>query len=707
MAVLEQIRNKSGLLLVIVGLAMLAFILTDFVSGSGLLFGRDRNMGEINGNVVSAQEFSEKLLQYEETYKMNNGVSNIDENTRYEISNTIWNEYLDKYLFSVQYEKAGIAVHPDELFEMLQGENADQQVQQVQIFKDSITGMFDKNLVIDFLKNRLTEEGDPDGRWRKNWAEFEQQLIKGRKKAKYENLVKKGVYYTSLQAKRDYLDKNEFADIKLIGKTLEFIADSTVNLSDADLKAYYEEHKNEFEQSEETRRVEYVVFNIAPSPQDREALVQSLEELADEFKSTSDDSLFITINSEDRFNNAFLPLSNVSPVIYDSVAKGKVGNVFGPYVEDNFVKIAKVLAFKAVSDSVRARHILISSNNLDVKLAMKKADSLMAEVKKGKNFAALALQFSEDPGSQVKGGDLGWFTEGTMVPSFNDACFNGKVGDLVVVESPYGAHLINIQEKTKPKNKVQLGIIQKKIIPSTDTEEKSYYQADEFAGNSNNYEAFKKLAEEKGYFIVPYEGLKISDRRVNDLGESKEMVRWAFNETTKVGAVSQVFNIGQQNVVAALVSVRAKGIPAFDQMKAQIEPAAKKWKKGLTVAEQFNKAAEGATSLETIAEKLNVEVEELTRLTFASYSISSYGFEPKLLGNIFGLKLNNISKAIQGNNSVFIIQVLNRAEEGEQPTSWDEKKKQLATNARFRVSGQLSQTLLKKANITDNRARYI
>jgi peptidyl-prolyl cis-trans isomerase D len=706
MAVLEKIRNRSGLLFIIIGLALLAFILTDFVSGSGILFGKNMNVGEINGNEITAQEFSEKLAQYEENYKNANGTSSIDESTREQIVNQIWTEYVDKYVFGVQYEKSGIAVHPDELFDLIQGENVDPQVQQIPIFQDSVTRQFSRKRVLEFLKTQLTDEADPEGRMRKNWSDFEQQLVKGRMKTKYANLVKRGIYYTSLQARRDFTDKNDYATFKLIAKRLDVIADSTVAITDADIKQYYDAHKHEFEQADETRRIEYVVFNVAPSPQDREALVQSMEALKTEFANVSDDSLFVSVNSDERFDNTFITASSVSSTISDAVFTAGVGSVHGPYTEDNFVKITKVLAFKSASDSVKARHILISNNNLDIKLAMKKADSLMAEIKKGKNFADLARQFSEDPGSKDNGGDLGWFTEGTMVPTFNDACFNGKPGDLVVVESPYGAHLINIQEKTKPKNKVQLATIQKKIEPSAETEEKMYYQADEFAGNSSNYTDFKKFAEEKGYNIVPYEGLKISDRRINDLSESKEMIRWAFDERTSKGDVSKVFNIGNNYVVASLVNIRSAGIPSLEQIKSTVEPLAKKWKKAKNAAEEMNKAAEGASSLEAIAEKLGLEVEEDYRVNYATYSIQNYGYEPKVLGNVFGLKLNTISKAIEGQNGVFIVQVLSREEEGEKPESWTEKKQQLTNNARFRVDGQLNQALTKKANVTDNRARF-
>jgi peptidyl-prolyl cis-trans isomerase D len=707
MAVLEKIRNKSGLLIGIIGLALLAFILTDFVSGSGILFGRNMDVGEINGNSVSGQEFSEKLAQYEENYKNAQGSSTIDENTREQIVNQIWNEYIDKYVFDVQYQKSGIAVHPDELFDMIQGENIDPQVEQIPIFKDSVTQQFSRNRVLNFLKNQLTNEADPEGRMRKNWADFEQQLVKGRMKAKYANLIKKSVYFTSLQAKRDYSDKNNYADVRIISQRLEVIPDSTIKLTDADYKEFYAQRKHEFEQAEETRKIEYVVFTVAPSPQDREALVNSMEELKVEFANVSDDSLFVSVNSEQPFSNKYLTASEVPSSISDAVFAEGVGSLHGPWTEDNSVKIAKVLAFKAASDSVRARHILISTKDgVDIKNARKRADSLLAEVKKGQNFALLALQFSEDPGSKVKGGDLDWFTEGTMVPTFNDACFNGKVGDLVVVESDYGAHLINIQEKTKPKNKVKLGVIQKRIVPSSETEEKMYYNADEFAGNSSNYEDFKKLAEEKGYFLVPYDGLKISDRRINDLSESREMVRWVFDEKTKIGDVSKVFNIGENYVVASLLSLKAKGIPPLDQLKASIEPAVIKWRKTQILAEKFNKAAEGASTLEAIAEKLGLEVVNNDKITFSTYALPNHGNEPKVLGYSFGLSLNKISKAIEGNNAVFILQVVKTYEEGEKPENWEEKKKQMATNARYRIDGQLNQALTKKANITDNRARF-
>ncbi|MFN4123254.1 MAG: peptidylprolyl isomerase [Flavobacteriales bacterium] len=707
MAVLEKIRNRSGLLIVLVGLALLAFILTDLVSGSNVLFGRSLDVGEINGVKISAQEFNEKFVQYEENVKNASGTSNIDENTRQQIVDQIWNELIDKHVFSVQHAKAGVAVSPAELFDMIAGNNVDQQVSNIPIFKDSITGEFSKDKVLDFLRNRLTEEADPDGRMRKNWIDFEEQLKKSRMKTKYANLVKKSMYYTTLQARRDFTDKNDYATFRLIAQNLDVIPDTTVKLTDEDFKTFYNERKHEYEQAEETRRIEYVVFNVAPSPQDREAVVNSMQELVDEFKNAENDSAFVFLNSDEPSFGDFIPAAKIPPVISDAAVNGSVGNVLGPYFEDNFIKIAKIVAFKAMSDSVKARHILISTQNgLDMATAMRRADSLKSEVKKGKNFADLARRFSDDPGSKENGGDLGWFTEGMMVPTFNDACFNGKAGDLVTVESPYGAHLINILEKTRPRNKVKLAEVKKRITASSETESKVYYNADEFAGNANNYQTFKKLAEEKNYYIVPYDGLRISDRRINDLQESRELVRWAFDEKTRIGDVSKVFSIGDVFVVGSLVNVKSKGIPPLDQMKTTIEPAVIKWKKGKQVAEKFAQAASGATDMEAIASKLNLQVEDGNRITYASYSIPNYGYEPKVLGNAFGLALNKISAPIIGNNAVFIIQVTARESEGEKPENWDDKKKQLSNNARFRVDGLMNQALTKKANIVDNRARF-
>ncbi|MEZ5174033.1 MAG: SurA N-terminal domain-containing protein [Bacteroidia bacterium] len=289
MAVLENIRSKAGtIVLVVIGLALFSFVMQDlFSSGNSIFRGRATALGEINGKTVEGEEFQRKLTIAEDNLKRNQGMSTVDENTRQQLVNQVWNEYLDEYLFNEEMEDAGIQVSDDELFDMVQGEEIDPQVKQIPAFQDSLTGQFDRNLVIKFIKTQLTEENDPDGIYRDSWAEFEVALMKQRRKDKYNNLIKKSMFVTSAQAKRDFEIKNGNVNVRFIQKRYETKPDSTVTVTDEDLKAYYNEHKYEFEQNDETRQIQYVVFQINPSAADREAIMGDVAKLKEEFQTTS------------------------------------------------------------------------------------------------------------------------------------------------------------------------------------------------------------------------------------------------------------------------------------------------------------------------------------------------------------------------------------------------------------------------------------
>lgn len=707
MAVLERIRSRAGtIVVVVIGLALLSFVLQDLLSsGSSIFSGSANEVGEINGNSVSGEEFARRLTDAEEKYKRNQNAAGIDDNTRQQLVNEIWNEYLDEYLFNIELEKAGIDVTEDELFDLVQGDNVDPQVQQIPLFQDSITKQFNRNLVIRFLKTQLSEENDPEGRFRESWADFENSLMKQRRKNKYYALIKKSIYVPTAFAKRDFTEKNRIAQYRIVGKRYDLIADSTVKVTDEDFKKYYEAHKHELEQNDEMRRLEYVVFQVNPTPEDRAELMATMQQLKEQFQGASNDTLFVNANSAENFRVERVKRGKLNIQIDSAVFAGTPGTVYGPFVDGDAVKLAKLRGFKTTSDSVKARHILISTQNgMPAEQAMAKADSLKNVIKAGGDFAALATLMSDDPGSKATGGDLGYFTEGMMVPEFNDACFNGSVGDLVVVKTQFGAHLINIQEKTRATNKAEVVFLTRAVEASSKTNEAVFAKANDFAVNAETYDAFKKVTEEQKLFVVKAQNVRPSDRQVNDLPASRELVTWAFNEETEVNAVSKVMEFEGKYVVAALTGVRSKGIPPLEQVKEEIEPMVKRDKK----AEQFEKEMNtaGVSSIDALASKLGLVADSAQTVTFGSFSVPGYGFEPKLVGAIPYAKTNVLSQPVRGRMGVFVYVTQSITEAPPAPSDLSSMKKQLANNTQNRVDMGVYNSLLKKANVEDKRYRF-
>jgi len=707
MALLESIRSKAGtIVLIVIGLALFSFVMQDlFSSGNSMFSGGATELGEINGKTVQGEEFQRRLSVAEENLKRNQGLTGIDENTRQQLINQIWNDYLDEYLFNEEMEEAGVDVSGDELFDMVQGDNVDPQVMQIPAFQDSITKQFDRNLVLKFIKTQLTEENDPDGVYRNSWSEFEQSLMKQRRKNKYNTLLRKSIYVTNSQAKRDFLAKNETANIRFLGKRYDIVPDSTITVSDEDMKKYYDENKFMFEQKEETRKLDYVVFQVNPSADDRIEMLESISKLKPDFQSATNDTAFVSANSVKEFKVYSFKRGELNPQINDSVFSGTPSNVYGPFIDGDQINLVKLVGFSASSDSVKARHILISTRELPVAAATFRADSIMNAIKAGANFADLARKFSEDPGSGAQGGDLGWFTEGQMVPEFNDACFNGKVGDMPVVTTQFGVHIINIQEKTKPSFKAQVVFVARNIESSSKTIDEYYAKANDFAVSSQTYEAFKEQAKARSLYIVNFENVRPVDRQISDLVNSRELIQWMYNPERSVNDVSKVFDFDGKYVVAALTGKKDQGIPPFDQLKEAIKPLAILDKKAEMFRADFEKAMTGVTDIDALAAKMALSVNPAS-ITFSSFTIPSMGSEPVIIGKIFAIAKNKISAPIKGKSGMYVLVVDDVSKNAEVPSDLKEQKQNLVSSLSGRVDGNVNSALIKIANVEDKRYRF-
>jgi peptidyl-prolyl cis-trans isomerase D len=398
-------------------------------------------IGEVAGEAIEGRDFETKVQLAIDNYKTQSGQTSVSAATTDQLREQTWNQLLRDIVMNREMDELGVMVTADEIFDMVQGANPHPQV--VQAFTDPKTGQFDNAQVFAFIK-RLEEDADLKTRW----IQFEQDLAKIRRNEKYFNLIKKGLYTTTHEAQNDYLAKNQPATIRMVMKRYDSVTDSTIEVSDSEIKKYYNDHLKKYEQ-EPSRDVEFVAFTVAPSKEDFDKVQQWADRAKGEFEAAENDTLFVNRESDIRFN-ALWSTKGSLPLTIDSIMfSAPKGYVHGPYREGSALKLAKLVGIKSSPDSVSARHILITPNSYGGDAGAKSvADSLFALIKSKKgDFAALALTKSEDPGSGSKGGDLGWFKEGQMVPTFNDACFNGKKGDITLVKSQFGYHIIEVLDQ--------------------------------------------------------------------------------------------------------------------------------------------------------------------------------------------------------------------------------------------------------------------
>jgi peptidyl-prolyl cis-trans isomerase D len=699
MATLQKIRNNIGpLVLIFVGVALFAFIVGDFFRADQKLIGKSKNeVAEIEGKSVPVQYFQQKIDENTELYKRNSGKNNVDNQTLEQIQDQTWEQLIRENVLDEEFAKIGVQVSEDELFDMVQGNNIDPQIKQIPIFQNKQTGQFDRNLVIQFLKNK---EQDPSGNAVTSWNAFEKGLVENKVNEKYYAIVGKGMFVTSLQAKKEVANKNTKYDFDYVQVRYNTLSDSAVSFTDSELKAYYKKNESKFEQ-EESREIYYVTFDIVPSADDHAQTIKWVEKLKQEFATTPTIEQFVNLNSDVAFNPKHFTQEEL-PASIASLYSAPEGTIIGPYEEEGIVKIARSLESVNIPDSVEARHILIRPNEkLSQEAAKAKADSLLAVIRKGGNFAELAKQFSQD-GSAEKGGDLGWFKEGAMVPSFGDACFKGKKGDIVVVESQFGYHIIEVLNQSKPSKKVQVAILERIVNPSTKTVDNTYAMASKFGSKNRDVEAFRNSANLENLSLKTA-NVKRADRRLANFENPRGIIRWAFK--AEKGAVSEIFEFDNQYVLAALKTVREKGIAPFEEVKADVEHEVRNDKKAESLIAKLKEAANGASTLQMIADRVSSQVKEAKSVNFAAYSIPGLGFEPELQASISSLPAQQISEPIKGKAGVYVVQVKNVINPGAEADVKREKD-MLSRAAQSRVSYQVFNAIRDAAKITDNRPDF-
>lgn len=701
MATLEKIRSRAGVLVaVVIGLALLAFILGDLVSSGGTLFNQSQlELAKINGTSIAYDQYQAKVDEAESLQKLfsNQG---LDEQTTVRIREQVWQDMVRTHVMSPEYKKLGIEIHPDELFDMVQGRNIHPIISQQ--FADPNTGVLNKEYLTAFLQNL---DSDPNMRF--YWMYLEREMLKDRSFSKYSNLVRKGLYATSLQTDEAMKDRYNKVNFDYVVARLSDIADSLVSVSNSDIKDYYAKHKNDYKQ-DESRDVEYVLFPVQPSEADVQGAAQAIERYKTELAEAAEPMQYADLNSDTQVNHNYLGVNDVPEDFRAWAFEAKVGDVAGPFSDGIAYRIARLADTKMRPDSVNARHILIVPENAgDAAKAAAKAtaDSLLAVIKKGgADWAQLATRHSTDPGSKDKGGDLGWFTDGVMVPAFNNACFEGTKGQTTLVETQFGYHVIQIVDQSKPVKKVQLALLERTVTPSNATIQKTYTQASSFAGQNTTYDKFNAAVAEQQLTKRSANNLLRNDRNIAGLTSPRELIRWAFK--AKEGEVSNVFELGDQYVVATVRTARKEGIAPVAQVAQDIRAKVLREKKLALLNQRVAEAIKGgATTLPELAQKLNTRVEHADNVSFASYTLPNAGFEPAVLGTAVISPEGQLSAPIDGNSGVFVLSVTS-SNIDVAATNADDERDRLTVAYQSRSYYEVFEALKKLAQIEDKRYNF-
>lgn len=683
MSLIEKIRNRQGLLIVMIGIGMLGFLVPyDAVMA---LFGQggNKDVGEVDGIAITAMEYQ---LELQERRRL--GFSGE------QLAEEVWSDLTSNIVLNDDFDALGLTVSDDEFQEMIFGSAYSPYMNRA-FFSNAENKQFWQQ---NFGAMLNTPQGKSD------FMSYKRLIVKKRIREKYDNLVTSGIYSNSLEGKYENRGANSKVSFDYVLKSFNEIQDDEVNVSDSDVRAYYKAHKSEAAYKQKAgRNITFARIPLKASPEDAQAIESDLATMRTVWESSTDsDSAFVAAANSKPFVPTSLRRSDVETDVNESAFfDANPGDFVGPYLKNQNYRLSRVMAFYSEPDSVSCRHILLQANNPEdrgeMDELMARADSLKRALRRGASFDDLAERFSEDPGSKSKGGFYDFFPRGRMVKPFENFCFENKPGALGAVETQFGVHLIEVMEHTESIERVRVAMIDRVVEPSAETARNSYSAASEFAIQATSREAFMTAAGDAGYATNVAEDVQRNANIVSGLRNAAELVSWAYN--AEEGEVSNPILIDKNYVVAHLDRITEAGIPAFEIVENEMRTGAVKEAKGKLYASRMNSG-----TLEEIGQAVDAKVLTAANISLKFPTITGSGAsaEPEVVGQAFAIPAGNISQPIVGNNGVWVIapksatMAADRADYLAEQTS-------LLSKARGAVTVRISNAMLEAANLEDNR----
>jgi len=692
------LRNRMGLILVIViGFALFAFIAGEVIHyGSSFFHGDNTEIGEVEGEKIAVDDFNKRVDQNTQNFQQQSHQSEVTPQITSYIQETSWNQAITEKILNAETEKLGLVVGDDEIHSLIQGDNPSPEI--VQAFGNPQTGQVDRAKLNNFLSNISNAKADDPMAVR--WNDFVTHIIDDKRAEKYMALVSNGLYVNSLDAQDDYEARNKIANFKYVKLPYTSIPDNKVTVTDDDYQAYYNDHKGEFKNPEETRSLEYVLFNAAPSKADSAGIEAQVEKLLPQFKASTNDSLFVEVNADTKTPVVFQKKGQLDPKVDSIMFNAPKGFIYGPYLSGNSYKLTKLVDELVGPDSVKARHILLPVTSTPEK-ALATADSIKKLIQSGKSFADLAKTYSVDKGSADKGGELGMFGRGSMVPVFEDAVFEGKKGDIKIVTSQYGVHIIEIEDQKGSSKVVKVATVDKLLSASSATQSAAYSKAQAFLGalNSDNFDDQAAKANLKTNIAPDVTAIASS---FNTVTSGREIVRWAY--TASNGDFSdQVFTSGNQYVVARLTAIKPKGTLPLSAVKKQIEPQVLIAVKGKMLSDKLQSAG---SNINAVAQKVGATVTPMENIVFANPVIPGSAAEYKVIGTVFGSQPGKLSAPVIGQTGVFVVVVDNFIKPAALLNAVRQKQ-QIGQALLQRSQNDILEALKDKANVKDYRVKFL
>jgi len=661
MQIIQNIREKgTAIVIVVIALSLIGFILMDAKSGGKTsLFGGSSttNVGEVNGEPIEYKDFTDKVKQTEDQYG-----GRVSGNQVYEVRQSVWDQLVAEKVIIREFKKLGLSFSPKEMSAIMFSSDAPYTLKQA--FTDKQTGQYDINKVQEWWKTAKKSKDEQR-------AAIESQIIEPMKLqtlySKYNGMIAASAYYPTWMQKKDYAERNQFANISYVGVPYNVINDNDVKVSDAEIIEYINKKSSLYKQ-DGGRFISYVSFSANPSANDSLKAKESIEALKAPFISDTNANNFLARNmSTIKYFDGYSLRSKMAMVQKDTIAALSIGNVYGPYLDGGSYVLAKMLGNRQMPDSVRARTILVSTRDLQTgqptiadSIAKKRIDSISIAIKGGADFNSMVLQYSDDKVSKDKGGvyDFSSIQFQNLPKEFSEVVFYGTTGDKKIVHSDIGWYYIEVISQKNFETAYKVAYMSKQILATDETVNNASMKATKLSGENRDIKSLAAYVTKNGIQKIDVPTMITQNEyRLGLLQDARQLIRWAFE--AKAGDVSEPFSIEDQFVVAAVTKVQAEGLPDASTARPLVETFVRKEKKAALIKEKLSKA----NSLETATSIYNQPIRtagEDSTLTLGSQIINGIGDEPKVIGAAFNKNFQTkISEPINGNGGVFLVKVNN------------------------------------------------
>lgn len=699
MAILGKIREKSIVLILVIGMALFAFVISGVFDGAGTI--TQEPVAIVGDKKITIEQFSRRV----DAVERNTGMSNV------QAVNTIWNQIVTEHSFDQLKESLGLAVgrhHVENFIANSPGFTQDSRFQ-------NALGEFDIAAFSDFINDSKRNNPELYSQWQRQ----EESIRRSISRQLYNNMVRAGIYHSSFDGQSVHKLENDKISISYVRVPYSAIPDSLVSVTDRDIRKYVHANASAFE-TEESRSIQYVVFDEAASVEDNLEIENELKKLLEpqliynevseseekipSFSQTSTVKEFIAEYSDTPYDETYktrAQLGTYANTLFDL----KEGEVFGPYKDGNQFKLSRMMDFDR-GGSVKARHILIAyagaqnaSSNIErtKNEARREAYRILRIVRaNGSDFAELARTYSDGP-SKNRGGDLGFFRRGDMVEAFNDYAFTKPVGSMGVVETDFGFHIIEVQDK---EDVVLIASVTKKIVPSESTSNEVFRSATTFEIESKS-NGFVEATESLGYDIRNASNLMLMDESIPGLGAQRSIVKWSFEDETKLNDIKRFDLLGGGYVVAELTEKTTAGTMSVADTRNSVQPKLLQTKKHELLRSTYG----GERSLATIAEDYGQSILTSSAINAAAGTIAGAGTEPFVVGAGFSLEMNQTSAFIQGEQGIFVLEV-DLFEEATPLPSYEGYSSALNETVWSRLQLNLDEAIRGLYEVEDNRFSY-